>query len=132
MKKKRNKRRKLAGFRNLPERISPEEAKERIDEILHSYGESCAILFRKTDAEIIDSYLVTSQEDSHLICEIISRTGLTSRDYENLAAEWEVHNAAYRLNVARSDAKDVSLDYRGDPRKSVRIATAIFDKLDLE
>ena len=119
-------------FRSLPEKLSPAEAKERIDEILRRYGETCSIEFREYDAEIIDSYLVTSQEDRHLICEIISRTGLTARDYENLAAEWEVHNAAYRLNVARSDAKDVSLDYHGDPRKSVRFATALFDKLDLE
>jgi hypothetical protein len=119
-------------FRTLPERLSPSEAKERIDEILRRYGETCSVEFREYDAEIIDSYLVDSQADRHLVCEIISRTGLTDRTYENLAAEWEVHNAAYRLNVARSDAKDVSLDYRGDPRKSVRLATALFDKLDLE
>lgn len=119
-------------FRSLPEKLSLSEAKERIDEILCRYGENCSVEFREFDAEIIDSYLVNSQEDRHLVCEIISRTGLTDRSYENLAAEWEVHNAAYRLNVARSDAKDVSLDYRGDPRKSVRLATALFDKLDLE
>ena len=119
-------------FRSLPEKLSLSEAKERIDEILFLYGENCSVEFREFDAEIIDSYLVNSQEDRHLVCEIISRTGLTDRSYENLAAEWEVHNAAYRLNVARSDAKDVSLDYRGDPRKSVRLATALFDKLDLE
>ncbi|MBO6014144.1 MAG: hypothetical protein J6P48_01620 [Oscillospiraceae bacterium] len=119
-------------FRSLPEKLSLSEAKERIDEILFRYGENCSVEFREFDAEIIDSYLVNSQEDRHLVCEIISRTGLTDRSYENLAAEWEVHNAAYRLNVARSDAKDVSLDYRGDPRKSVRLATALFDKLDLE
>lgn len=119
-------------FRSLPEKMSPAEAKERIDGILRHYGETCSIEFREYDAEIMDSYLVTSQIDRHLICEIIARTGLTRRSYENLAAEWEVHNAAYRLNVARQDAKDVSLDYNGDPRKSVRLATNLFDKLDLE
>ena len=121
-----------AAFRSLPEKLSREEAKERIDAILRHYGETCTIEFREYDAEIIDSYLVTSQADRHLICEMIVRTGLTGRDYEDLSAEWEVHNTAYRLNFARKDAKDVSLDYHGDPRKSVRLATKIFDKLDLE
>ena len=132
MKNRKNGKNRLAFSRSLPEKLSLSEAKERIDEILFRYGENCSVEFREFDAEIIDSYLVNSQEDRHLVCEIISRTGLTDRSYENLAAEWEVHNAAYRLNVARSDAKDVSLDYRGDPRKSVRLATALFDKLDLE
>ena len=121
-----------AVFRSLPDKLSKEEAKERIDAILRHYGETCAIVFREYDAEIMDSYLVTSQTDRHLICEMIARTGLTDRDYEDLSAEWEVHNAAYRLNFARKDAKDVSLDYHGDPRRSVRLATKIFDKLDIE
>ena len=121
-----------AFFRFLPVRLSPEEAKRQIDEILQRYGESCAIEFRETDAEIIDSYLVTSKLDRHLICEIISRTGLTGRSYEDLSAEWEFHNAAYNANIERGSAKDVSLDYGDDPRRIVRWATKIFDFFNIE
>ena len=56
-----------AVFRFLPERLSPKEAKRQIDDILKKYGSSCEIEFRETDAEIKDSYLVTSKLDRHLI-----------------------------------------------------------------
>ena len=121
-----------AVFRFLPERLSPKEAKRQIDDILKKYGSSCEIEFRETDAEIKDSYLVTSKLDRHLICEIISRTGLTRRNYEDLSAEWEFHNAAYSLNLERGSAKDVSLDYGRDPRWKVRWATKIFDFFNIE
>ena len=121
-----------AFFRFIPARLSPKEAKKQIDEILKRYGESCTIEFRKTDAEITDSFLVTSKLDRHLICEIISRTGLTGRDYEDLSAEWEFHNAAYNANIERGSAKDVSLDYGRDPRRLVRWATKIFDLFNIE
>lgn len=125
-----NKRKEL--FRALPEKLELDKAKKMIDEILAGYSETCVIEFRETDAEIIDSYLVDSQDDRHLICEIIARTGITQRDCEDLAAEWRVHNVSYAAGVARKSAKDVSLDYAKDPRVSVRLATAIFDKLDME
>ena len=121
-----------AVFRFLPARISTKKAKRQIDEILKRYGSSCEIEFRETDAEIKDSYLVTSKLDRHLICEIISRTGLTGRSYEDLSAEWEFHNAAYSVNLERGSAKDVSLDYGQDPRRIVRWATKIFDFFNIE
>lgn len=119
-------------FRNLQETYTQEEAKAAIDSILEKYGETVRISFRKKDAEIVDSYLVNSQDDRHTICEIIHRTGVTQRDYEDLSAEWMVHNAAYKAHVGRQHAKDVSLDYDKDPRRMVRAATGIFDKLDIE
>lgn len=130
--KRREKKNRPAIFRFLPERLNPEEAKKQIDEILKRYGENCTIEFRETDAEIRDSYLVTSKLDRRLICEIISRTGLTGRSYENLSAEWEFHNAAYSANIERSSARDVSLDYGRDPRRLVRWATRIFDFFNIE
>ena len=119
-------------FNGLQECYTPEDAKAAIDAILLPYGETCKIQFRKTDAEIIDSYLVNSQDDRHIICEIIHRTGLTQRSYENLAAEWMVHNVSYRAGVLKSHAKDVSLDYDKDPHAPVLIATEVFDALDIE
>ena len=119
-------------FAGLQERYTPAEAKAAIDAILLPYGEDCKITFREKDAEITASYLVNSQADRHLVCEIIRRTGLTERSYENLAAEWRVHNASYHAGVFKAQAKDVSLDYGGDPRASVHLATELFDALDIE
>ena len=118
--------------KTLKNSYTKEEAKAEIDAILEKYGKTCKISFRETDAEIVDSYLVNSKKDRADICEIISRTGLTKRSSEDLAAEWMVHNTAFEANVGKSHAKDVSLDYKEDPRKAVRIATAVFDKLNIE
>lgn len=119
-------------FKALPEKLELQKAKEMIDGMLEKYSETCKIEFRETDAEIIDSYLVDSQDDRHIVCEIIARTGITQRDCEDMAAEWQVHNVAYYAGVGKSHAKDVSLDYGKDPRASVRLATAVFDKLNIE
>ena len=119
-------------FAALQERYTVEEAKASIDAILQPYGETCKIQFRKTDAEIIDSNRVDSQNDRHVICEIIRRTGLTQRTYENLAAEWMVHNVSYAAGVYKEKAKDVSLDYGKDPRAAVVAATELFDALNIE
>ena len=119
-------------FAGLQAHYTPAEAKAAIDAILLPYGEDCKITFREKDAEIVDSFLVNSREDRHLICEIIHRTGLTERSYENLAAEWRVHNASYQAGVFKRQARDVSLDYDGDPRAPVLLATEVFDALDIE
>lgn len=119
-------------FEDLRERYSPEEAKAAIDGILAVYGETCRITFRKYDAEITDSYLVNDVSVRHRVCEIIARTGLTKRNYEDLSAEWQVHNVSYKAGFMKDHAKDVALDYGKDPRASVRLATGIFDKLDIE
>lgn len=119
-------------FARLRPGYSVKEAKREIDDILRKYGDNCEAVFERTYVDIIDSYKVHSRDDRHLICEIIARTGLTERDYENLSAEWEVHNVAWYAHVGRSSAKDASLDYNGDIRFAVRAATAIFDALDIE
>lgn len=119
-------------FRNLKERYTKEEAKQVIDGLLSKYGDTVRIAFRETDAEIVDSYLVDSMDDRHLVCEIIARTGVTKRTYEDLSAEWRFHNVSYKAGIKKDSAKDVSLDYGKDPRAAVRIATDVFNKLDLE
>ncbi len=119
-------------FSRLRQSYTTEEAKTAIDALLEPFGENCRVTFRRTDAEITDSYLVDSQTIRYLVCEIIRRTGLTERSYENLAAEWMVHNASYDMGVFREDARDVSLDYAEDPRPVVKLATGLFDALDIE
>ena len=44
---------------------------------------------------ITDSYLVTSRYDRQYVSELLTRTGLTQREYDNLSAEWFGHNVAY-------------------------------------
>ena len=65
--KKREKKNRPAFFRFLPVRLSPEEAKRQIDDILRRYGESCSIIFREIDAEIKDSFLVDYGKDPRRI-----------------------------------------------------------------
>ncbi len=108
------------------------QAKKEIDEILQKYGENCQIAFLRKVAIIIDSYKVSSKEDRHSICKIIEQAGLTERSHENLSAEWKVHNMAYDMRIARGHAKDVDLDYDGDPRFYVKLATDLCDVLDIE
>ena len=121
-----------AVFDGLQQTYTVAEAKREIDAILSAYAPECEIIFGKTAAEIMESYKVDSRSDRYRICEIIVRTGLTVRDCENLAAEWMVHNAAWEMHVGRSGAKDVSLDYRRDPRAVVHLATEVFDALNIE
>lgn len=119
-------------FEDLKETYPMEEAKQVIDEMLRPYGDTVRITFREKDAEIIDSYLVRDAAVRRTVCEIIARTGLTERTYADLSAEWQVHNVSYRARYRKKHAKDVSLDYHGDKRRSVRAATRIFNRLNLE
>ena len=76
--------------------------------------------------------MVKSWRDRSLICAILAHTGATERSFENLAAEWRFHNAAFRLHLQRRSARDVDLDYTRDPRWPIRAVTAVLDWLDIE
>lgn len=119
----------IYSIETLKESYSINEAKEIIDRILSVFGKDCSVNFTDYFADIINSYKVTSKKARHLVCEIIRRTGITNRSKENLSAEWQVHNAAWYMGVAKSHAKDASLDYTQDPRKYVRVATSVFEVL---
>ena len=102
-----------------------EEAKDEIDGILSKYsGDSesskCRIEFNESAAKITNSYKVTSRYDRQKISEIIGRTGLTNREYDNMSAEWLGHNICYTLHIKRQSTKDVDIDYDGDERFYVR------------
>ena len=119
-------------FHNLKPSYSLEEAKSEIDVIVKRFSESCKITFHKTNAEITDSYKVTEKNTRLIVCEIIARSGVTKRSCEDLSAEWQVHNVAYAAGIGKDHAKDVNLDYDGDPRLAVQAATKIFETLKLE
>ena len=102
-----------------------EEAKDEIDGILSKYsGDSesskCRIEFNESAAKITNSYKVTSRYDRQKISEIIRRTGLTNREYDNMSAEWLGHNICYTLHIKRQSTKNVDIDYDGDERFYVR------------
>lgn len=119
-------------FEDLKDHYTIDEARDAINKLLAGYGDTVRITFRKTDAEITDSFLVRDTATRHTVCEIIARAGVTGRTYEDLSAEWQVHNVSYRLGYKPDSARDVSLDYAEDPRRSVRLATKIFDALNIE
>ena len=116
----------------LKESYTLETAKEAIDKLLEPYGEDVRIPFLPKAAEITNSYKVRDADLRHVICMIISRCGVTKRDYDDLCAEWRFHNDAYDINFKRASAKDVTLDYDGDERTGVRIATALYKAVEHE
>lgn len=85
-----------------------------------SESSKCRIEFNESAAKITNSYKVTSRYDRQKISEIIRRTGLTNREYDNMSAEWLGHNICYTLHIKRQSTKDVDIDYDGDERFYVR------------
>lgn len=108
------------------------EAVAQIQQILNTYSGDCQVEFYDDVVKIRNSYKVHSRRDRHRICKIIVSTGLSCRRYDNLSAEWLLHNLAYRLHFMRSSSIDVDLDYKGDPHWIVSLVTWIFDVLSLE
>lgn len=95
--------------------------------VLDRYCRESEIHFFENGIEITYSYMVTKTIDRLAITNIIYNAGLTKRTPKNLAAEWRVHNLAYKLHIAKRHARDVMLDYKGDTRLSVKMATKIFE-----
>lgn len=106
-----------------------DEAKSEIDWMLLKYPESCTFKYYEKEANITDGYLVASRYDRLRICSILSRCGVTARRPENLAAEWLIHNLAYKLNFKRGSAVDVALDYGKDARWQVNAVTRLLELL---
>lgn len=108
-----------------------EDVKNRIGKVTGKYAGDFPVNIYSKGIEIVDSYKISGLQDRLEISRIIHDAHLTHRTPENLAAEWRVHNVAYKLHVGRHHAKDVMLDYSGDVRKSVRVATKLFELLKL-
>lgn len=108
------------------------EATAIINEILEPWSPLCRLTFGETAFKITYSYMVKSWQDRQRICAILAHTGATSRDCENMAAEWRFHNVAHALRLRRRSARDVDIDYERDNRWYVCAAVALFDWLELE
>ena len=105
-----------------------EAAKEEIDEILGKYGDDVTVSFNDDGVEITNSIKVRSRYDRQKISAIITRTDtLTSREYDDISAEWLFHNIAYDLHIKRDSAISANLDYTSDSRWYVSVATDLFE-----
>lgn len=111
---------------------TPEQAEEEINSMLINYGPECKVQFYDDAAKIKNSYLVHSELVRHRVCAVIANTGLTARSFENMSAEWLLHNICYHLHIRRSSAVDADLDYTRDRRFIVRLLTKIMDIFDIE
>ncbi len=108
------------------------EAEDEINSVLSCYGPDCKIEFYDDAAKIRNSYLVSSEFIRHRVCAVIANTDLTPRSFENMSAEWLLHNICYRLHIKRSSSIDADLDYIRDRRFTVRLVTWVMDILDIE
>lgn len=115
----------------VKELYSQTEAVESITAVLSRHSASSTIEFLEKEANITDGYYVRSRGDRLRICAIISRSGVTGRSPENLAAEWLIHNIAFKLNFRRASAVDVALDYEKDIRWQINLASKIMEKLSI-
>ena len=113
----------------IKDTYSKDEAKEEIDGILSKYSDNSEITFHDDNAQISESYKVTSRYDRQKISEIIRRTGETSREYDHMSSEWLGHNVCYRLHIKRDLTEDVNIDYIKDSRWYVRAGTKVLEVL---
>ena len=94
---------------------------------------------------ISDSINIKSRYERQKVSMILDRTeGLTDREYDNMSAEWLLHNALYNLlsidlisnnfdvSYRILQAQDADLDYVADDTPIINIATAIFEVLGWE
>ena len=117
--------------RELQEKYSVEEALEAIQRILDKHSPDCKAKLFEKELEIRCGYKVRSRRDRLKISLILSRCGLTEREYDNLAAEWLLHNLAYDLHFMRGSAKHVALDFGHNIRWEVDFCTRILEILGL-
>ena len=115
----------------LQEKYSVEEALQAIDEVLHRHSPDCEARLFEQELEIRNGYRVRSRRDRLKISLILSRCGLTEREYDNLAAEWLLHNLAYDLHFMRGSARHVALDFGHNIRREVDFFTRILEIIGL-
>lgn len=113
----------------LKEQYSVEEALEAIQSVLDRYSPDCKARFFEKELEIRNGHLVRSRRDRLKISLILSRCGLTEREYDNLAAEWLLHNLAYDLHFMRVSARHAALDFGHNIRCVADYATRILEIL---
>ena len=105
-------------------------ALEEINNILYeSTGkeEVTARLRDDNSLEILNSFEVGNRYTRQKICMIYTRTGLTTREYDNLSAEWNWHNLVYPFFA--ESTQSALLEASGDARPEVYIPTVILEVL---
>ena len=65
--------------------------------------------------------------DRQYVSMILLRTRDTSRQYDNLSAEWLGHNVMHAIPLFKEAARNVGLDKDADPRWCVRALTDILE-----
>jgi len=117
--------------RELQPSYSVEEALAAIQTILDRHAPDCRARLFEKELEIRNGFRVRSRSDRLKVALILSRCGLTEREYDNIAAEWLLHNLAYDLHFLRGSAMHVALDFGKDKRWEVNVATRIMEILGL-
>ena len=112
----------------IEDSYTKEKAIAEIETIASKYGDDIDITFEDAAVKIKNSYKINSRYDRQKICMIITRSGVTDREYDNLSAEWFGHNVLSFI----PNAKDVDLDYVKDPRNEVRFITNFLEMLGFE
>ena len=115
----------------LRETYSVEEALEAIQAVLDRHSPDCKAKLFEKELEIRNGYKVRSRRDRLKISLILSRCGLTEREYDNIAAEWLLHNLAYDLHFMRGSARHVALDFGRNIHREVDWVTRILEILGL-
>ena len=120
--------------KNLKETYSKEEAKAVIDDKLSTVCDCATVTFNDNAVRIEHSSEINSKRVRQEVALIISRTeGVTGREYDDLAAEWNAHNWATKYYEFTGDkvklerAQHVDLDLVADDDKAVLFATDVFE-----
>ncbi len=114
--------------KEIKDSYTVEEAKEEIDGILKEYDDSSEIIFGNSGVHIENSMEVDSRYDRQKISMIISRTDdLTKREYDNISAEWLLHNIVYDMGIMESSTQHANLDYTKDRRPIVVFSSKLLE-----
>lgn len=79
---------------------------------------------------IKDSYKLNYNERIKVLSKI-KKIITTDRSIRNLEAELAMHNMSYKIGLFKKETKDTELEFQGDPRWYVRIATIVFQVLGI-
>ena len=119
--------------KEISDTYTTDDATKEINQILSKYASDCEINFDLVDkdgnhfTEITNSYKVNSRYDRQKICTIIGKTGVTTRQYDDMAAECLLHNVSTWCTVTRKKGEHAAIDYGKDGRWAVRAATDVLE-----
>ena len=119
--------------KEISDTYTTDAATEEINQILSKYSSNAKIEFDLIDeygnyfTEITESYKVKSRYDRQKISAIIGKTEVTTRQHDDIAAEWVFHNISTWFSATFEKGKDAAIDYGKDRRWVVRAGTDILE-----